>query len=151
MVASRKLEGFAMKPVSTFRLTFHVSHPSVSASEIEIAFGLPTRFSQSVGMPRKTKTGKLLDGIYDRTNVSFSLHENPFNFDEVSITSFIKKQLDSYDPDYINWIFESGGNCNFLIGVFSSNNVMFEFSLDIIHRLSSLNISVSVDFYGGED
>lgn len=140
-----------MNEVSTFRLTFHVSHPSVPAVEIENVFGMPVRFSQSANMQKKTKNGKILDGVYKRTNVSFSVHENPLNFNDTSVVGLIQNQLDSFDQDYINLIYKSGGSCHFLIGIFSSNNVMFELNIDIIQRLSTLKISVKFDFYGGAD
>ena len=94
---------------STFRLTFHVSHPSIPAAEIEEAFSLPTRFSQSVGGQKKTKSGKFLDGYYSLTNVSFCLHDLPLDFVDVSIDDFLKAQLESYDTDYIKCLVESGG------------------------------------------
>ena len=135
---------------STFRLTFHVSHPSIPAVEIEEAFSLQTRFSQSVGDQKKTKSGKFLDGYYKLTNVSFCLHDLPLNFDDASIDGFLKTQLESYDTDYIKHLVESGGSCNFLVGVFSSENVMFELSLETIGMLSASKISIKYDFYGGE-
>lgn len=135
---------------STFRLTFHVSHPTMSAADIEDAFRLPTRFSQSVGDKKKTKTGKILEGNYRLTNVSFCLHDSPLNFDDVTVDAFLKTQLERYDTDYIVRLVESGGSCNFLLGVFSSENVMFELSLEVICMLSAAKISVKYDFYGGE-
>ena len=151
MVTSRALGRFTMSENSTFRLTFHVSHPSISASEIENAFGLPVRFSQSVGEQRKTKSGKALEGNYKLTNVSFYLHDLPLSFDNVSIDDFIKKQLESYDVDYITHLVGSGGSCNFLLGVFSSDNVMFELSYDVLSMMSTAKISMKYDFYGGEE
>jgi len=135
---------------STFRLTFHVFHPTISASEIENAFRLPVRFSQSAGGQKKTKTGNLLGGIYTHTNVSFLLHDNPLQFDKISIDDLIKKQLESYDTDYIYTLVETGGSCNFLLGIFSNESIMFEFDNEFIHALSSSRVSMKFDFYGGE-
>ena len=150
MVTSRALGGFAVSGKSTFRLTFHVSHPAISAAEIEKVFDLPIRFSQSIGNQKKTKSGKLLSGNYKLTNVSFCLHDLPLNFDDISVDAFLKKQLESYDDDYIGHLVESGGSCNFLLGVFSSDNVMFEISHEVISMLSTVKISIKYDFYGGE-
>lgn len=135
---------------STFRLTFHVSHPAIPAVEIEQAFGLPVRFSQSIGHQKKTKNGKVLNGNYKLTNVSFCLHDLPLDFDDVPIDTFLRKQLESYNTDYIRQLVESGGQCNFLLGVFSSDNVMFELSHEAISMLSVAKISIKYDFYGGE-
>ena len=139
-----------MSDNSTFRLTFHVFHPTVPASEIERAFRLPIRFSQSAGEQRKTKSGKELDGNYKVTNVSFELHEKPLKFNDVLIDDLIKKQLGSFDIDYITGIVNSGGSCNFLLGVFSNDNVMFELSNETISMLFSAKSSIKYDFYGGD-
>jgi hypothetical protein len=151
MGASRALGGFAMSGNSTFRLTFHVFHPSISASEVESAFGLPVRFSQSVGGQRKTKSGSILEGTYIHTNVSFCLHEHPLQFDDVLIDDIIKKQIESYNAKYISMLAETGGKCNFLLGIFSSSSVMFELGNEIIDMLSSSKISMKFDFYGGDE
>lgn len=135
---------------STFRLTFHVSHPAISAVEIEQAFGLPVRYSQSIGHQKRTKSGKVLTGNYKLTNVSFCLHDLPLDFDNFSIDKFLKNQLESYNNDYIRHLVESGGKCNFLLGVFSRDNVMFELSHETISMLSDAKISIKYDFYGGD-
>ncbi len=135
---------------STFRLTFHISHPIIPAAEIEEAFDLPIKFSQSVGEQRKTKNGKVLGGNYKFTNVGFRLHDLPLNFDDISIDVLLKTQLERYDTGYISYLVESGGSCDFLLGIFSSENVMFELSHEVISMLSSAKVSVKYDFYGGE-
>lgn len=135
---------------STFRLTFHVSHPAISAFEIGQAFGLPVRFSQSIGHQKKTKSGKILNGNYKLTNVSFCLHDSPLDFDDTPIDIFLKKQLESYNIDYILRLVDSGGQCNFLLGIFSCDNVMFELSNETISMLSEAKVSIKYDFYGGE-
>lgn len=136
---------------STFRLTFHVFHPAISAAEIVKAFNLPIRFSQSVGEPRKTKTGKKLDGIYKCTNVSFCLHDNPLKFDDVSIGNLISDCLENFDTNYIDQLTASGGGCDFLVGIFSNGSVMFELDYKVLGLLSSSRISMKYDFYGGEE
>lgn len=151
MVASRALGGFTMSDNSSFRLTFHVSHPAISAAEIVKAFNLPIRFSQSVGEPRKTKTGKKLDGVYKCTNVSFCLHDNPLKFDDVEVGNLIRDCLEKFDADYIDLLAASGGACDFLLGIFSNENVMFELDYQVLGLLSSARISMKYDFYGGDE
>lgn len=139
-----------MSENSTFRLSFHVSHPRVSASEIAGNFGLPVWLSQSAGEPKKTKNGELLGGKYKHTNVIFHLHDKPLSFDDASIDIFIKNQLKSYDIDYISHLVESGGSCDFSLGIFSNSNVLFELSHEVISMLSTAKISMKYDFYGGK-
>ena len=151
MGSSRALGGLAMNSSSSFRVTFHVSHPNFSASGIERIFNLPVKFSQSVGMQRKTNKGVPLGGTYKRTNVNFLLHKDPLDFDHVSIVDFIKNKLTRLNFDYTEKIFLTGGACHFIIGIFTSDNVMLDFDIDIIQQLSSLKIGIKLDIYGGED
>ncbi|WP_146168156.1 hypothetical protein [Pseudomonas mangrovi] len=150
MGRARALGGFAMSGRSTFRLSFHVFHPVVPASEIEKAFPLPVKFSQSVGEQRRVKTGGFLDGRYKNTNVSFCLHENPLRFDDIEIGGFILEQLKNYDHEYISRLVRTGGSCNFMLGVFSDENVMFEIGCEAIELMSSAMVSIKFDFYGGD-
>ncbi len=140
-----------MNAIATFRLTFHVLHPSFSALEIEDVFHLPTRHSKSVSLPKKTKEGKLLGGEYKRTSVSFLLHKHPLNFNNVSVVELINKYLKSFNQNYIDKIIDTGGECNFLIGIFTSGNVVLDFDTISLYRLSRSRISVKIDIYGGED
>lgn len=149
MVSSRPLGRFIVTEGSTFRITLHISHPSIPAAEIEEAFGLETRFSQSVGEQKKTKNGKELDGNYKLTNVSFRLHDLPMSFTTTSVDTFIIERLESHDPEYICSLVKSGGSCNLLLGVYSGENVMFELSNQTIRLLATANISIKYDFYGG--
>lgn len=150
MVTARTLDGFTLKEISTFRLTFHISHPTTSAIEIENRFDLSTQLSQSVGEERRTKSGKQLEGRYKLTNVIFRLHENPLEFSTYSVEEFLKAQIESYDIDYIAELNMSGGSCDFSLGVFSSGNVMFVLSHEVLSVLSTARISIKYDFYGGE-
>lgn len=140
-----------MKPISRYRVSFHVSHPNIPAAVIEDAFNLPIKFSQSVGEPRKTKGGKMLGGKYRMTNVHFHSHKDPLNFNETDLVSFINNLIVEFDYDFVLNLSETGGSCHFMIGVYTSDNVMIELDKQIIKSLSSLNIGIKFDVYGGED
>ena len=135
---------------SKFRATFHVSHPVIGASEIVETFKLPTRYCYSVGDQKKTKQGVPLKGVYERTHVSFTLHESPLSFSEYSLAEFIVNILESFENKHLHKINYSGGECYFLIGVFSPNNVMFDFGASAIECLANVKVGLKFDFYGGE-
>ncbi len=137
-----------MKESSTFRLSFHVSHPKVPADEIENAFNLPTNFSHSVGWARMTRSGCLLGGTYKITSVGFRLHEPVLSFDTVDLVSYVQEQLETFDLDYLHQLTLSGGYFDFLVGVFSGSNVMFELPVELLSQLAALKISVKIDIYG---
>ncbi|MGB5684303.1 MAG: hypothetical protein WBM35_00715 [Candidatus Electrothrix sp.] len=101
-------------------------------------------------MPKKTNRGALIGGVYKRTSVSFLLHKDPLSFEDVSVENFIDDQLKLYDRDSLNNIIETGGACHFLLGIFTSGNVMLDFSPHLIRCLSSSRVGLKFDFYGGE-
>jgi hypothetical protein len=136
---------------NSFRVTFHVSHPSIAAQEVEIGIDMPSHFSQSVGCTKKTKSGKVLKGVYTKTNVSFRIHKDPLDFNEHCIESIINENLNSLDSSYLKLLNDTGGECHYLLGVYSSENVMFEFSSDLLAHLAKSKMKVKFDFYGGED
>lgn len=136
---------------STFRLTLQISHPRLSAAEIEKSIALPVRYAQSVGMPRKSKSGDALGGTYDRTNVSFSFHPDPLDIGQVSVEDFVSEKLRLIDANFLNDVFRTGGTSHFLIGIFSAENVMTYFDVNMILQLGSFKVGLKFDFYGGEE
>lgn len=140
-----------MTDLSTFRITFHVSHFNISAPEIVKVFNLPTRYYYSVGEQKMSKQGIALNGVHDRTHVSFTLHDRPLSFGDNSIEEFIVNLLGTFDKENLGKVCGAGGECYFLVGVFSSGSVMFDFSASAIQRMAKDNIGFKFDFYGGED
>jgi hypothetical protein len=53
--------------------------------------------------------------------------------------------------DYLKLIKDTGGQYHYLLGIYSSDNVMFEFSSDFLNTLAKAGVKVKFDFYGGED
>ena len=140
-----------MNKESRFRISFRIFHPTISAADIESNFKFPTRYSRSVGKLRATKSGELLGGTYKSTSVCFVLYEDSLTFDNFSLNDILNEQLATYNKAYTSYVSASGGDCNFLIGIFSENNVMFNLELETIQMLAASKISVTYDFYGYED
>ncbi|EMN9200196.1 hypothetical protein FA175_26740 [Pseudomonas aeruginosa] len=136
---------------STYRLTFHIQHPTIPASEIEASLSFPTRISQSSGAHRKTKSGKILEGTYACTSIIFLLHRTPLKFEETPIEKKIEESIDKLDTDYLKTLANSGGKCSFIAGVYSDQNIAFSLDLRIIERLAADKIGVKFDFYGGPE
>lgn len=130
-----------MSSMATFRLTLHASHPAIAAPEIVATFKFPVRYSYSAGEPKKTAGRLPIKGTHDRTHVSFSLHDKPLSFAEHSLVDSILGTVGSLDNTYLKDFRRSGGEVYFLIGVFSSDNVMFEFCPSCSAPHSHLNFS----------
>lgn len=140
-----------MNTSTTFRVGFHITHPSISANEIESMVALPTKYSYSVGMQRKTKSGTLLNGVYKETNITFILHDKPLHVGDISMEKFIDEQLELLNFNYLNELFVSGGVAFFLLGIFCQDNVMYYFEPKLLSKLSTNNIGLKIDIYGGPD
>ena len=138
-----------MNTSTKFRVGFHITHPSISANEIESMIALPTKYSYSVGMQKKTKSGNLLNGVYKETNITFILHDKPLCVDDVSMEKFIDEQLELLNCDYLKELSTTGGVTFFLLGIFCQDNVMYYFEPKLLSKLSTNNIGLKIDIYGG--
>jgi hypothetical protein len=141
-----------MNDNSTFRLSFRVRHPTLAASEIAKAFDLPiTKLFQSVGEQRMTPSGEILEGIYKKTGVGFEFHEHALRFDEVRLEDMILEQLEKIDLKYTAHLVDTGGHCEFFIGIFPDSNVGLELGNAVNDLLSVSKIELSFDIYGSRD
>ena len=134
-----------------YRVTLHISHPTTPADEIVSDIPLPTRFARSAGAPKVTKEGKNLGGNYASTEINFLVSDGVLSTDDVPVSRVINEALDRLDREKICQVVLSGAHCNFLIGVYTEENVIIDFDAKLMSRLSIIGISVRLDFYGGPE
>lgn len=140
-----------MNNACTYRLSFHVTHPSLSALDVIKHFDYPVSYSKSVGENKITKSGRVLGGIYSRTDISFDLSLGVVANDKLSIIEHIKKSFKKLPNVEIKDLVNTGGECFYLIGIYTEENVLLYFPALILSDLSSSLIGVKMDFYGGEE
>ena len=140
-----------MTTSNRYRLSFHVSHPSMSASEIVASFPFPIRYSRSVGENRLTKTGRELGGTYSRTDVSFDVSGGVTFEANLPLCVCVRDSFDRLPRETIEKVSSTGGECFYLIGVYCEDNFLVYFSGELLSLLSSDLIGVKLDIYGGAD
>ena len=140
-----------MSNTGHFRISLHVSHPTLSADRIVSSFDLRPKYARSVGEPRLTKRGESLGGSYKRTDVSFHVSDNILSSENILTEELIEKSLNILPLDTISHITNTDGECFFLIGIFSGENFMCNFQSKLLTRLSEHGIGLKLDFYGGPD
>jgi hypothetical protein len=140
-----------MSKSGKFRVSLHVSHPTLSADDITGSFSLRPKYVRSVGCARTTKQGKDLGGVYSQTDVSFDVGDGLVDNDEVLLAEFIDQSVESLPLKTINSIVVSGGTCFFFIGIYSENNLLCDFGAGLLLRLANHGIGLKLDFYGGPE
>lgn len=126
-------------------------HPTIDASEIMRHFTLPVRSSKSVGEARQTPTGRGLGGVYRDTNITFDVSGGIRESNEVSLYDCILSSLHGLPQDVIRDLIATGGECFYLAGIYTEENVMMYFPSKFLSDLSSSSIGLKLDFYGGPD
>ena len=134
-----------------FRVSLHVSHPSLPAQDIAVSFALKLRYARSVGEPRMTKQGKALGGLYAQTDISFAVSDGVMSNDDVMVGEFVNQALDTLPLSALDRIVSSGGSCFFFLGVYSDANSLCDFDAKILSRLAKHSIGLKLDFYGGPE
>lgn len=131
----------------SFRVSLRTEHPSLSADEIDKHFSYPAHRKCSVGMPRKSKAGLDMKGVWPVTYVGFRMHDKAItNFEGMS--EFLLDALDGFDKAFMNEFIATGGRCRFLFGIFADDHAFWKFSPELMNSLSSLNFAIDLDCYG---
>lgn len=140
-----------MSSSGRFRVSFHVSHATLSADDITAAFPLKPKYARSVGARCITKLGEDLGGVYAQTDVSFAVSDGVVDNDEVLLADFVDQSVSGLPLDFIDRIVASGGICFFFIGVYSEGNLLCDFVASRLARLTDHGIGLKLDFYGGPE
>ena len=131
-----------MSNTGHFRVSLHVSHPTLSADKIASTFNLNPKYARSAGEPRLTKQGKSLGGLHKRTDVSFHVSDNILSSENILTEDLIEKSPSTLPLDIISHITNTDGECFFLIGIFSGENFMCNFQSKLLTRLSGHGIGL---------
>lgn len=136
---------------NSYRLSLHISHPTIVASEIVRHFVLPVRNSKSVGEERRTPTGRELGGVYQDTDITFDVSGGVIQSDNLPLHDCILSSLRDLPQDAIKSFVATGGECFYLVGIYAQENELVYFSSQFLSTLSESSIGLKLDFYGGPD
>ena len=70
--------------------------------------------------------------------------------DDILVADFIDAALDDLPLIAIKENVNSGGECFFLLGIYSEGNLLCDFSAVVLSRLAWHGIGLKLDFWGGE-
>lgn len=140
-----------MHSVGRFRVSLHISHPSIPAEMIVSAIALQPRYARSSGAPRITRQGKDLGGVYAKTDISFAVSDGVLSAESVLLPEFIDQAMDRLPLKDVDEIVSAGGGCFFLVGIYSDGNFMCDFDARLLSRLANHGIGMKLDFYGGPE
>jgi len=136
---------------SRYRVSLHLSHPTLSAEDAVVSFSQRIRYARSVGRPRVTRQGDLLGGVYAQTDVSLDVSDGVMSDDVRTITECIELAMNSLPLPQVDQIVASGGVCFFLVGVYSEGNILCDLNEVLLAQLARHRMGLKLDFYGGPE
>jgi len=135
--------------VSNFKAHFDIRHPSRAAIEIVEAMPIVASTIHSFGEARKNKRGDSLQGVYERTYVSFRLDTSAYT----SISAFLEHMLKEpfVSAKIIKDIVNTGGQASIYISIFCKENSGFSLDHSLLAKLSAKMITLDLDIYPDVD
>jgi hypothetical protein len=140
-----------MTAPSSYRLSFHVSHPDIQADAIKSNFAFPVRYARSAGEARVTKTGKSLGRNYASTEVSFDISGGVASADGPPLVQLLQRSLGQLPAGQVKELVRTKGECLFLAGIYSESNMLVYLTSEILAALGAVSVGLNLDFYGGEE
>lgn len=130
-----------------YEVSLRIRHPVIDADVICKEVGLEAEHKWTVGEQRKTPDGHPLGGINKSTYCCFRL-AHPIDLGLVEFLNMCNDRLHSH-ANFFRRIRETGGSSEYFIGWFCDRNCGEVFDLEFMSNLVSLQIDLSIDFYGG--
>jgi hypothetical protein len=141
-----------MNESNRYRLSLHVSHPSIRADDVIRHFNFEVRYSRSVGDSRVTPNGRSLGGTYLETNISFDVSNGVISSEKLSLGACISDSIEKLpSKEIIKSFMETGGDCFYLIGIYSEDNFLVDIPAKLLSNISEYGLGLKLDFYGGPD
>lgn len=130
-----------------FEISLRFFTKIVDPSEIYTELGLRPKWQHTIGEPRKTPKGDLLEGVYDSSYCTFcfnrrkneQLHEM---LDRIVDELLLHKEL--FDK-----IRNTGGRSEFFIGIYLIDNNGDTLTHKLLCKIAKLGIDLALDIYGG--
>jgi hypothetical protein len=135
-----------------YDVSLHFTHPSASPEEITKAMGIQATRTHKVGEPRTTPTGTPLKGLYKKSYWSADLSGNKRQYSEAAeLEECLVRIARQLEPakDFMCAFVESGGEIEFFIGLFCPQNSGMILPWQLLGRLASLRVGLSLDYYPG--
>lgn len=133
-----------------YSASFRVWHPSMEPALISKAIGLEPKRSWRAGEPRTTPKGQPLEGKYPESYWCADISgEAPEDGEQQCLEDFLlgaSSRLSAVG-DFLRSVRETGGRTEIFVGLYGRWNYGFEFSPNLLLKLSSLGLALSLDVY----
>lgn len=129
----------------SFAISLRIFHPTMAAEAIEQKLGMKAKVTRSVGKPRATPRGQILEGINKDTYCSFALIEKESGDFVDGISGLIPRFI--AHESYFNQITREGGRVEFYVGVFAEASTGFSLAPQVMASLEKLHLHLSVEIY----
>lgn len=129
----------------TFSISLRVTHPAYTHQAITESLGMAPEFAHSVGAPRLTPKGLLLEGVYKETYCSFALVKKQAGYFVDGVKSLLP--LLTSHSEYLHRVRDTGGRAELYIGVFVEESSGFVFPIEDMSALVGLSLDLAVEYY----
>ena len=137
------------QPEESFIVSLRIRHPTLTSEPIVESIGMLPEFCHSVGTPRKTPTGQLLDGLYDQTYCTFPLTKKKLGRFDDGVRELMPRL--AFHAEYFRQLRASGGSAELYIGVFFEDWSGFELGCQDMKALADLGLDLGVELYGNSE
>lgn len=128
-----------------FTVSLRIEHPTLRFESIAQTLALKATFGYSVGEPRKTPKGGLLEGDNKKTYCCFDLiPKQAGNFTDG--LRHLMPRLDAHTC-YFQKLTEDGGRVELFVGIFTEESTGFMLSVHDMAMLAKSALQLSIEVY----
>lgn len=121
---------------------------TLSVDEINSGLGLKLKYFQSVGAGKITITGRVVEGVYDKSYLWAVLEERCASRLDHVVENWCAA-LERLKPRLVH-IVESGGEMTLSVNVVSNDMYHFYLPKPLLDRVSSLGLGLEFSLYAGD-
>jgi hypothetical protein len=128
-----------------YRVSLRIVHPTIDPEEISMRLALQPRISGKAGNARKTPNGDPLKGRYESSYWVYPISQKS----DEDLTDLLEDFTVGLEPhrDFLLDLRATGGRLEYFIGWFSGKNSGTVFEYDLLSKIASLQIDISLDVY----
>jgi Domain of unknown function (DUF4279) len=128
-----------------YRVSLRIVHPTIDPEEISMRLALQPRTSWKAGNARKTPNGDPLKGRYESSYWTYRISHQP-DEDLTDLLEDFTIGLETH-RDFLLHLRATSGRLEYFTGWFSGENSGKVFEYDLLSKIASLQIDLSLDIY----
>ena len=129
-------------------LSLRIWHPTLSVDEINSGLGLKLKYFQSIGAGKITITGRVVEGVYEKSYLWAILEEKCASRLDHVVENWCTS-LELLKSRLVH-IVESGGEMTLSVTIVSNDMYDFYLPKSLLDRVSSLGLGLEFSLYAGD-